>query len=140
MNILINTKKVKEALIRFRVENSWISSAGISSGDVKMYRWNGGKWDQLETTEITKDASYTYFEAKTPGFSPFAIGRPEAGKAKLFGTMPWPESTSKVTETPEATESPSKKAPPINLAVIIGLVGLIAAVAYVYIKRKEIFK
>jgi PGF-pre-PGF domain-containing protein len=141
MDIWINTKKVKEALIRFKVENSWIASGGISSGDVRMYRWNGGKWDKLETTVIKKDASYTYFEAETPGFSPFAVGGPEAGKAKLFGTMPWPEeSTSTVTETPEATESPSKKAPPINLAVIIGLVGLIAAVAYVYIKRKVIFK
>ena len=140
MNIWINTKKVKEALIRFKVENSWIALAGISSDDIKMYRWDGSIWNQLETTVITKDTSYTYFEAKTPGFSPFAIAGPEAG-TKLSGSIPWPEGTPTVTETPEATtEFPSKKAPPINLAVIIGLIALMAIVVVVYIKRKEIFK
>ena len=89
---------------------------------------------------ITKDDSNTYLEALTPGFSSFAIGY-GIEEAKQLETIPWQAPASTVTETPEATaESQSEKASPVNLAAIIGMVGLTSAVAYVDVKRKEIFR
>jgi len=66
-------KNIKEAVIRFRVENSWIRKNNLAASDVMMVRWTGSSWEQLETSETAKDGDYTYFEAKTDSFSPFAI-------------------------------------------------------------------
>lgn len=75
MNILASRGNIKEALIRFRVENRWITSEGISNNsEVRMYQWDGIKWGELETERISLDSSYTYYEAKTNFFSQFAIG------------------------------------------------------------------
>lgn len=46
------------------------------------------------------------------------------------------ESSPMLAEPPEATEMPSGEAPPVNLAVILGIAVL--AVAVVFIKKKEI--
>ncbi|MDW7725596.1 MAG: PGF-pre-PGF domain-containing protein [Candidatus Methanoperedens sp.] len=67
------SKNIKQAVIKFRIENSWISNNSIGSSSIKMLRWDGSKWNQLETSEMTKDSTYTYFEAKTDRFSSFAI-------------------------------------------------------------------
>jgi PGF-pre-PGF domain-containing protein len=67
------SKNIKQAVITFRVENSWISSNNMKSSGIKMVRWDGSKWDQLETLEKTKDSTYIYFEAKSNSFSSFAI-------------------------------------------------------------------
>ena len=66
-------KNIKEAVIRFRIENSWLSSNNVISSGINMVRWDGSKWDPVETSEETKDITYTYFEAKTYSFSSFAI-------------------------------------------------------------------
>ncbi len=73
LNVWAGTKRIKEALIRFKVENSWLGSNNIASGNLKMVRWDGSQWVQLDTTQNTKDNSYTYYEAKTSGFSVFAV-------------------------------------------------------------------
>jgi iron complex transport system substrate-binding protein len=73
LNILAGTEKIKEAVIRFKVENSWISSSNLATSDVKMVKWDGSKWVELETTEKTKDSTFTYYEAKAETFSSFAI-------------------------------------------------------------------
>ena len=67
------SKNIKQAVITFRIENSWISSENLKSSGIKMVRWDGSKWNQLETSEKTKDSTYIYFEAKTDSFSSFAI-------------------------------------------------------------------
>ena len=38
-----------------------------------MHRYSQGKWNALNTTKTGEDDQYIYYEAKTPGFSPFAI-------------------------------------------------------------------
>ncbi len=39
-------KNIKEAVITFRLTNSWISSNNMKSSGIKMVRWDGSKWDQ----------------------------------------------------------------------------------------------
>ncbi len=81
LNIIVGTKKIKEAIIKFKVENSWLSSNNLAGADVKMVKWDGSKWIDRETTEKSKDGSFTYFEAKTDSFSSFAITGTKAGAA-----------------------------------------------------------
>jgi len=66
-------KHIKEAVIRFKVKNSWIESNNLDPWDIVMVRWDGSKWLVLETTEIEKDSTHTYFETKTYCFSHLAI-------------------------------------------------------------------
>jgi PGF-pre-PGF domain-containing protein len=66
-------RNIKEAVIKFRVENSWITSNDLASSDVNMVRWDGSKWAQIDTSETNSDTTYTYYEAKTDSFSAFAI-------------------------------------------------------------------
>lgn len=75
---LTNERNIEKALIGFRVDNSWLESNGLSAGDVKMVRWDGSKWRTLKTKLKEKDGTFTYFEAETSNFSPFAINAMKA--------------------------------------------------------------
>lgn len=73
LNIIAGTTRIKEAIIKFKVETSWLTSNNLAGNEVVLMRWDGSKWNPLETSEKDKDNTYTIFEAKTPGFSSFAI-------------------------------------------------------------------
>jgi PGF-pre-PGF domain-containing protein len=66
-------RNIKDAVIRFRIENSWLDSNSPAGNDIKLVRWDGNEWVQLETKEKDKDSIYTYFEGSTANFSSFAI-------------------------------------------------------------------
>ncbi len=120
VNILAGTKRIKEVLIKFKVENSWLTGNNFAGSDVKLVKWDGSKWVQLETSEKTKDASFTYFEAKTDSLSSFAI-------AGLKGVaVPTATPATGVTETPvkptettpAPTPAPTKKVPGFELVLV----------------------
>ena len=66
-------KNIKEALIKFRVDNNWMSANSVTSSDIILVKWNGNSWIELETRVLSKDDTNTFFEGKTNAFSPFAI-------------------------------------------------------------------
>lgn len=68
-NIYSGSKRLKEASIRLKVNNSWMAD----NYDIKLLRLVDGEWTPLETTRINKDDTYTYFEAKTTGLLSFVI-------------------------------------------------------------------
>jgi PGF-pre-PGF domain-containing protein len=72
-------KNIKEAFIKFRVDNTWMSSNGVKGSDIALVKWNGTDWIQLETQELLRDDAYSYFQGKTTAFSPFAITTYVAG-------------------------------------------------------------
>jgi PGF-pre-PGF domain-containing protein len=133
LNMWSGIKRIKEAIIKFKVENSWLVSNNLEASDVKMIKWDGSKWAQLETLEISADSSYTYFEAKTDTFSSFAITVLKGVAIPMItpsGTAP------AATGAPQVTEKASGKAEPINLVVIIAVIALIAIAVLLYLKRK----
>ncbi|MDP2766351.1 MAG: PGF-pre-PGF domain-containing protein, partial [Candidatus Methanoperedens sp.] len=123
INIWAGTEQIKEVLIRFKVENSWISK--YASGKVKMLRWDKSKWVQLETTEKNKDSTYTYYEAKTDSFSAFVI--------TLIEDVVTPASTpaieqaeiAKPIETAAQAVIPAKKAAGFEFEVILVIIALL---------------
>ena len=76
INAWIDYKRIKNATIRFKVENSWMSNNGISDNNIKMLKWdnNSKEWIELMTNVLNKDDNYTYVESQTDSFSSFAIG------------------------------------------------------------------
>jgi PGF-pre-PGF domain-containing protein len=133
VNIWAGSKRIIEGRIRFKVDNTWISGSGGVSGDVKLLKWDGSKWVQLETTQINNDADSTYYEAKTETFSPYAISG--------MGGVVTPTATPVVTggtpvQTPLVTPIPAVK-PGTPWAYIIVLVVIIAVVAYLYTATRK---
>jgi len=135
INIWAGSKRIQEAIIRFTIANSWIASEGLTSENLRMYRWDGEKWNELETTLISKDGSATNYEAKTEGFSHFAIS---GIKTSIAGTTPVatsPAVTTTVTiVTPAAPVSGA--APATNLFIILGVIIAIGVIAFLYLRKK----
>lgn len=40
---------------------------------ITLQHFDGSQWESLKTEKVNEDDEYIYFEAETPGFSPFAI-------------------------------------------------------------------
>ncbi|MCG2715199.1 MAG: PGF-pre-PGF domain-containing protein [Candidatus Marinimicrobia bacterium] len=131
-------KNIKTALIGFKVNDSWIKSNGLSSSDVKLVKWDGSQWIQLETRELEKTDEFTFYEATTNSFSPFAI------VAKVPGTIP--AETPEVTQQPITTQTPTevptestaiRAGTYLLIAVGIILIVIIAVEVNMFRKRKE---
>ncbi len=118
INILVGTsgfanpENIKEAIIKFRIENSWIGDNNLASSDIKMVRWDGSRWADLETAAKNMDGTYTYFEAKTQSFSSFAIVGMKPQAAATETTQP-----ALTTSTPGATETTRKASPGFEIAI-----------------------
>ncbi|MCZ7382037.1 MAG: PGF-pre-PGF domain-containing protein [Candidatus Methanoperedens sp.] len=151
VNVWAGTKRMKEALIRFKVENSWLSSNSLAGSDVKMFHWDGVQWTQLETAQKTKDDTYTYYEAKTVSLSPFAISGLKGGVIVSTATPPQPAVTTAAEGAPKTGVAPAAGTRTGILASLLGLalpvgggsvsifwiIGLIIAVAVLYIIRRK---
>jgi len=126
-------ENIANAIIGFRVKSSEISVNETNETDapsVFMYRYSDGKWNALPTREIGEDGQYTYFESRTPGFSPFAIitGKkaielienetvvPESSglspKNRQTESNPWPMQTTEYKDWSEVS---------LAIKVIVGL-------------------
>ncbi|WP_256623202.1 PGF-pre-PGF domain-containing protein [Methanolobus chelungpuianus] len=66
-------ENIQGTVIGFRVPKDWIMKNGFHAGSIRMYRFNEGNWYELQTGITGEDAAFVFFEADTPGFSPFAI-------------------------------------------------------------------
>ncbi|VVB85693.1 Cell surface glycoprotein [uncultured archaeon] len=130
-------KNIKDAIIRFRIENSWLESNKLAGSDVRMVKWDKTQWIQLETAERGKDGTYSYFEAGTNAFSPFAI---TALKVEEVPTAT-PEVTSSATaNAPVETEVKPDEKSTMNLMFIVVMLVSIAVVVGLYTKMKRISK
>ena len=119
---------IKEAKIVFKVDTSWLTDNKISGNQLKLLKWDGSKWVTLDTSEIRKDATTTYFESVTDSFSMFAI----SGIMEIASTP-----TPSVTQTPipgiTGAAVPPVKAPIIQNWILV----VIIAAAYFFIIKKK---
>lgn len=112
-------KNIKEAVIKFKLENSWLTSKGLKESDISMLRWDGTQWTSLATEKKNSDEKFTYYEAKTNAFSPFAISGVKEITAPAAGVK-----VTNQTQTP--APAATKKAP--GLEFVLAIAGLMAVV------------
>ncbi len=119
-------KNIKEGVVKFKLENSWIASNGFTDSDIKMLKWNGVQWITLVTEKKNSDEKFTYYEAKTTSFSPFAISGVKETAAPAAATAVT-ATTAATTGIPEApTPAPTKKSP--GFGIVLALAGFTAVV------------
>lgn len=127
-------KNIKEAIIKFKVENSWLASGGFKDTDIVMERWDGAQWLSLDTQPKNKDESFTYFEAKTNAFSSFAItglkGRavPTATPAVEVTVTP-----AKPTGTPTPSPVPTKKISGFEIVLVM----VVFSAVYIFVRKRR---
>ncbi len=125
------SENIRDARVEFIVNNSWIEEMEISTGDIKLQRYNGTAWEVLPTTLENNNTSYSIFEARTPGFSPFAI---TAGKM-LASANDGDMNLSNVGDIElEGTKAEKSRIWTYIMAFL--LIGIIA-VGYEYLKRQK---
>jgi PGF-pre-PGF domain-containing protein len=127
-------RNIREGIIRFRIDNSWLSGENIDASKVSMMKWDGSQWISLETKQVRTDGNFAYYEAWTNSFSPFAIS----------GVKVAPSGTPVTTSTPgispdTSPETPLSVMPPTYWNwILYAMVALIIfAAAYYYATKKK---
>jgi len=125
-------KNIREGIVRFRVNKSWLIDENIDDGSISMMRWDGSQWVSLETKQVRTDDNYIYHEALTDRFSPFTITGVKAAPVSTPTTVPGIGASPTVT--------PLSVMPPMALNWILYVVAaiiLIGAVYYYAMKNKQ---
>jgi PGF-pre-PGF domain-containing protein len=67
--------KLKNATVEFKVAKSWAESNGLGKEEVAVSKFDevGKKWNQLDTTYVSEDSAYYYYDVAMNSFSYFAI-------------------------------------------------------------------
>jgi len=99
----LKDKDLKDRVIDFKVEKSWLSSNSLQASDVAMFRFADSKWNELPTTQGEDDGTYVHYTATTPGFSYFVIGQRATVQAAPSAPATEPAPTEEAVAGEEAT-------------------------------------
>ncbi|MGB8217115.1 MAG: PGF-pre-PGF domain-containing protein [Candidatus Methanoperedens sp.] len=133
LNIWAGTNSIKEAIIRFKVNNSWLDSNKAASSDISMLKWDVDKWVQLETSETAKDSTSTSYEVKTDSFSVFAISNLKGVEVPTAVQTPLESVTTTVTPVNTIVPEATKKTPGFDAIITIIAIALLVS----FIKKRR---
>lgn len=89
----ITDADLKEVRIKFRVEKSWVTANGVDANTIKLRKWVTS-WIVLNTTKLSEDTSYVYFEAVSPTLSVFSVTGEPSDTTPPTVTMISPRNTT----------------------------------------------
>lgn len=127
-NVWVNSKKITGVTLKFRVTNAWITGSNVQKENIKLLRWSDNDWKALNTTVLTRDDTYTYFEAQSAGLSSFAVSAMKEGQVPVETTLP---STTVTTPAINAS-TPGKKPTPG-----FGMLVAVLAISAIYVLRRR---
>ncbi len=131
-------ENIANATVGFRVNMTWIAEKDIDINSTSLQHFSDDQWNSLPTSKVMQDEKYIYLEAKTPGFSPFAItgDTDENVLTQKITMLPTPESNVKhdkastenseeiFSEMEKANENPAteeKKSPAPGIGTLLML-------------------
>jgi len=136
-----NSKNIENAIVGFKVNKKWITENNINMDTITLQHFNGDQWDSLNTGKVGEDDEYTYFEAETPGFSPFAITASknilEIGPAGEEGQSTLIEEQQGDSELVMGSEVPSKENGNSVLKIASFFIGFLVIIAIGTIIKKK---
>jgi PGF-pre-PGF domain-containing protein len=133
---------LKNGLIEFRVEKSWINDSNVNESLITL-QWYNKSWEPLSTEKVGEDNNYVYFNSKTPGFSMFAItgtgtgtGTTQIG-ATLQDILRIPEGSGNASINGSAKKSKAEEARGMaKILMAISLPLFLIFVGYLLVKKK----
>jgi PGF-pre-PGF domain-containing protein len=127
----LTNSDISSATIHFKVEKSWIQSAGLNENEIRLLRYSSNQWETLETRENDEDNIHVYYTATAPGFSVFAISGTKAAAAPSL-----PQTNVPTTQDEPFEPSQPAQEFPYMIVVIVTVVAIVVALA-VFIKRRS---
>ena len=145
-------KNIENAVVGFKVEKSWVAG-GVDESSIALYRYSDKAWGELVTRKAGEDDKYLYFEAETPGFSPFSIVAPGVdslnekeenkspssvegsyrGNIEMNGNK---SSEGGITEL-ESAEKGSETGSKSKILILIGLLSISLLVVYMVLRKQS---
>ncbi|MGB8216402.1 MAG: PGF-pre-PGF domain-containing protein [Candidatus Methanoperedens sp.] len=86
---------------------------------------DGSQWAQLDTTQTTKDDTYTYYQAKTTALSPFAISGITGGAAATTATPMVTETQAMPTSTETPAPTTTNRIPGFEFVLTVGILSAV---------------
>ncbi|WP_340820700.1 S-layer protein domain-containing protein [Methanolobus sp. WCC4] len=130
------SENIEDCVIGFKVSKEWLAENEIDEGSVRLLHYSDGEWEELDTELVDEDDGYLHFEARTPGFSPFAIVGDSKRKALDSGDDS--VSTGSVNEeavSDDYQEETASKSTPAFEGVVSMLAFLLAGYCMVHRKK-----
>ena len=78
----IDDKNNQDIKIKFKAPLSFYTNNGIDPRVTRLQKWDGSKWNKLDTIQIGSDSTTYYFESSSSSLSLFAI------TAEITGLLP----------------------------------------------------
>ena len=132
---IANSDNLENAVVGFRVDKAWLEENEVDADSLDLWYYDNS-WSKLDTRKLDENSNtYVYFEAKTPGFGPFAIVAPGKDGSGSIEVEPVPTETSEddVASEPEKPSSGGwRSTPGFESAAVLGTVGA----AYCVMRRK----
>jgi PGF-pre-PGF domain-containing protein len=139
---IIKDSDVSSAIIKFRVEKSWINSNSIDPDTITLYRYTT-QWNKLETTETSDDSTYYYYESNSPGMSYFAIKGNLMAATQETQQTPSENNQSantgevikEVQQQPQTTPPTISKFPVVIIPIIIVVLIIGGVLGFLYYQK-----
>ncbi|MBP1910365.1 putative Ig domain-containing protein [Methanolobus bombayensis] len=124
---------IADPVIGFKVPRDWIENNNIDPDSIALNRYDGG-WSKLSTRQIDSDDNYLYFEARTPGFSPFAI----TGEVRTESSLNSVDTQfSSEDEELESNVTAEEVEPERSLNALSGLISCLILSFVCFLHRKQ---
>ncbi len=108
-----------------------------SGSNIEMLKWDGSKWIQLETTELSKDATCAFYEATTGTFSHFAV---VGTKSAVIPVVTFEAPEKSTLEAVSALIPQAILSSTLNRIFYMFIVFVIVGTTYILIKKKKTIK
>ncbi|NPE29422.1 PGF-pre-PGF domain-containing protein [Methanococcoides sp. SA1] len=135
-------QNIADPVIGFRVNNSWINDNNINESTIILNRYHDDEWNRLTTTKTGVGEGYLYFEAKTPGFSPFAITG-EENEAPIVTKEPAKMISSTIEDGNSNGNAEVPSTNQIGIPTFLSKITLVVGVLIlllIYFKRKYLLR
>jgi len=128
---IANSDNIENAVVGFRVEKAWLEENDIDVDSLNLWFYDNS-WSKLETIKLDEESdTYVYFEAKTPGFGPFAIVAAR-NEIEVESVQTDEEVEDVASEPARASSGGWRSTPGFESAAVLGAVGA----AYCVMRRK----
>jgi PGF-pre-PGF domain-containing protein len=131
---------IANPVVGFNVRKDWLVNNYLDSGNIRLYRYSDDMWNELDTSVVGEDKQFIYFEAATPGFSPFAIST--SSTVVSAESNPIPNSNTEVnnasdssSDSENGTTQDTDRTP--GMGMITGLLSLTLAGLFVRGKNRD---
>ena len=74
---------ITSAVIKFKVEKSWLNSNNVKKENITLLRYSGSGWDVIPSKVLSDDVTFVYYQGTSPGLSLYAITGKETPPAPL---------------------------------------------------------